>query len=262
LRYYCPKPTCKTISKKRARKALQEILAKKRAPLDWQTSRLIDRIRLLLDGSLIASTILKIERKPFDGFVYDISVPGTESFFGGESPVALHNTGHGGLGTLHADDAPSAIQRLTSAPMNVPESFIPFLDLILSVRRVAIAGPGGTSRIVRRLMSVDEVISAKNLVQMFAWDPTNEKYAANSMKKSVKLGRLAKDLGMSLPDIIEEINRRGVFLRWLQNRGVRNYRDLSAQLESYATRPKQAFELAMKDLGLVRVADSFEEAQI
>jgi len=144
----------------------------------------------------------------------------------------------------------------------VPRSFIPFLDLILSVRRVAVAGPGETSRIVRRLMSVDEVISAKNLVQMFAWDPSDDKYVANSMKKSAKLSRLAKDLGMSLPDVIEEINRRGVFLRRLQNRGVRNYRNLLIQLESYATRPKEAFELAMKEMGLVSVADSFLEAQI
>ena len=59
----------------------------------------------------------------------------------GEEAYALFqaiSTGHGGLATLHAEDAASAIQRLTSKPMDVAPSYISFLDLIFSVRRVAI----------------------------------------------------------------------------------------------------------------------------
>ncbi|MCP8321822.1 MAG: Flp pilus assembly complex ATPase component TadA, partial [archaeon] len=38
------------------------------------------------------------------------------------------STGHGGMCTLHADDVYSAMQRLTSKPMDVSTSYIPFLD--------------------------------------------------------------------------------------------------------------------------------------
>src|SRR2546427_57182 len=67
------------------------------------------------------------------------------------------STGHGGLCTLHADDVTSAIQRLTSKPMDVPAFFIPFPDLIFTVRRSAMPPAGGGTRGVRRVLSVDEV---------------------------------------------------------------------------------------------------------
>jgi flagellar protein FlaI len=161
------------------------------------------------------------------------------------------STGHGGLCSLHADDAESAIQRLTSKPMDVPASFIPFLDLILTVRRVTLPGPGGGSRIARRLISIDEVVTAGNLVKTFTWNPTEDKYAATSLRNSVKLAKLSKDLAVSSSDLIAEMNRRGVFLRWLQQKGIRNYRELSGQFENYGSNSTQAYERASKDLGLM-----------
>jgi len=40
---------------------------------------------------------LKVDRKPFDGFVYDLCGVDNEAFFGGDSPVLLHNTNRGDL---------------------------------------------------------------------------------------------------------------------------------------------------------------------
>ncbi len=95
----------------------------------------------------------------------------------GEEAYALFqaiSTGHGGLATLHAEDAGSAIQRLTSKPMDVAPSYLSFLDLTFSVRRVAIPDPAnpGNPRIVRRVISVDEIIDSTKWVQSFVWDPT------------------------------------------------------------------------------------------
>ena len=102
------------------------------------------------------------------------------------------STGHGGLCTLHADDVTSAIQRLTSKPMDVPPSFIPFLDLVFTVRRISVPIPGGGFRTMRRVLSVDEVVSVGNYVRMFKWDPGSDKQFASPMKTSVKLARLAQ----------------------------------------------------------------------
>jgi len=161
------------------------------------------------------------------------------------------STGHGGLCSLHADDAESAIQRLTSKPMDVPASFIPFLDLILTVRRVALPGPAGGSRVVRRLISVDEVVSVGNLVKTFSWDPNEDKTIAASLRNSVKIARISRDLGVNTSELVAEMNRRGVFLRWLQQKGVRNYRELSLQFETYSANPSLAYEKASRDLGLI-----------
>ncbi|MGA2199604.1 MAG: ATPase, T2SS/T4P/T4SS family, partial [Nitrososphaerales archaeon] len=105
---HMPKRSNKTISKQRAERALQEIIMTARKEMSWKAAQLISTISALIEGSLIASRVIKIEKQQFEGFVYDISVPGTEAFFGGDSPIALHNTGHGGLGTVHADSVEDA----------------------------------------------------------------------------------------------------------------------------------------------------------
>ncbi len=90
-----------------------------------------------------------------------------------------------------------------------------------------------------------------NLVKTFTWDPTEDKYSKTSLRNSVKIAKLSKDLGVNSSELISEMNRRGVFLRWLQQKGIRNYRELSGQFENYSANSLQAYEKASKDLGLI-----------
>jgi archaeal flagellar protein FlaI len=159
------------------------------------------------------------------------------------------STGHGGLCTLHADDVTSAIQRLTSKPMDVPPAFIPFLDLVFTVRRIAIPIPGGGFRTMRRVLSVDEVVSVGNYVRMFKWDPGSDKQLAAPVKNSVKIARLARDTGTSVPDLMTEIERRSIVLKWVQQREIRNFRELSLIFEEYRAHSKEVYERAREDLG-------------
>ncbi len=168
------------------------------------------------------------------------------------------STGHGGISTVHADDVGSAIQRLTSKPMDVPAAFIPFLDLVFTVRRIAIPTPDGGFRNVRRVLSVDEVVSVGNYVKMFKWDPVSDKHTAHPMKNSVKLARLSKDLGLTVPELADEIGRRAIVLKWVQQKGIRNFRDVSAVFEEYRADPREMLEKAYKEIGLVRVATEGE----
>jgi flagellar protein FlaI len=158
------------------------------------------------------------------------------------------STGHGGLCTLHADDVTSAVQRLTSKPMDVPASFIPFLDLVFTVRRISIPSSTGGFRTVRRIVSVDEVLGVNNYIKMFKWDPATDKQLSASFKNSAKLARLAKDTGKSVPEVITELNKRSIVLRWIQQRGIRNFRQLSLLFEEYHAMGAEMFENALRDL--------------
>ena len=160
------------------------------------------------------------------------------------------STGHGGMCTIHADDVESAIQRLTSKPMDVPPAFIPFLDLTFTVRRISIPNPGGGFRAVRRIVSVDEVSKVGEYYNVFKWNPANDSFRTTELRGSPKLNRLSKDLGIKLADVTEELNKRALVLRWLQERGVRNFRDVSAVLEDYSAKPAQVFQKATKELGI------------
>ncbi len=159
------------------------------------------------------------------------------------------STGHGGLCTLHADDVTSAIQRLTSKPMDVPPAFIPFLDLVFTVRRIAIPQPGGGFKTTRRVISVDEVVSVGNYVRMFKWEPSSDKQQASPMKISVKIARLARDTGTTIPELITEIERRSIVLKWAQQREIRNFRELSLVFEEYRAHSREVYERALEDLG-------------
>jgi len=158
------------------------------------------------------------------------------------------STGHGGLCTLHADDTASAIQRLISKPMDVPEAFIPFLDLAITVRRLTLPAPGGGTRVSRRIISVDEVYGVGKYNPMFTYDPVTDKLVAGQLEKSRRLAKLAKDLGMTLPQVSEEIRRRSVVLQWLQQSGQRNFKELTPLLQSYLESPTRMYEKARKEL--------------
>ncbi|MBI4258851.1 MAG: type II/IV secretion system ATPase subunit [Thaumarchaeota archaeon] len=158
------------------------------------------------------------------------------------------STGHGGLCTLHADDADSAIQRLTSKPMDVAPAFIPFLDLVFTVRRVSLPRPGGGFITVRRIIYVDEVNSVNDYVRVFEWEPSSDSQITQPLKKSAKLSRLAKDLGITVPDLLTEIRRRSMVLKWAQNKNLRNFRQLSQLFEEYVSRPKETYAKVEKEL--------------
>ena len=157
------------------------------------------------------------------------------------------STGHGGLCTLHADDAASALQRLVSEPMNVPRAFIPFLDLTFVVRRISVPAPGGGFKAVRRIVSIDEIVTDQELNKVFRWDPRTDTFKA-SYDKSPKLEKISKDTGRPMEDVIKEIDRRALILRWVQQKGIRNFKELSPILELYISRPQEVFNTAASEL--------------
>ena len=67
-------------------------------------------------------------------------------------------TGHGGITSIHAENLQAAIKRLTSPPMNIPEDYIPLVDVAILIRRQRLEALGGASKIVRRVITVDEII--------------------------------------------------------------------------------------------------------
>jgi flagellar protein FlaI len=158
------------------------------------------------------------------------------------------STGHGGLCTLHADDAASAIQRLVSKPMDVPPAFIPFLDIALTVRRITVPEPGGGFKSIRRVISVDEVNAVGDYQRMFTWDPPTDTFVATPFSQSRKLVKLAADLGISMREVDDEINRRGTVLRWMQKNNLRNFKELTPVLQSYIDEPLAIYDRAVREL--------------
>lgn len=155
------------------------------------------------------------------------------------------STGHGGICTLHAEEVTSAMQRLTSKPMDVAPAFIAYLDLVFLVRRVSLpVKEGGKQKFVRRVLAVDEVVKFGEYIRMFEWNPNTDAHILNKdgFRASFKIKRLAKDLGKKVDDLTKELERRITVLKWIQEQGIREHKRLAVIFEQYHHDP----ELVMK----------------
>jgi archaeal flagellar protein FlaI len=146
------------------------------------------------------------------------------------------STGHGGMCTLHADDVESAIQRLTSKPMDVAPIHMKFLDLMYVVRNTSVTDPvTKKSSRSRRVLAVTEIMDYNKYNKMFEWDPVTDQHLLikGSFANSEKLKTISKDTGKTMDELIEEIKRREIVLKWLQRKDVRNFKELGRLFERY-----------------------------
>ncbi|HEV2226917.1 MAG TPA: hypothetical protein VGR56_08980, partial [Nitrososphaerales archaeon] len=81
----------------------------------------------------------------------------------------------------------------------------------------------------------------------FRWDPRTDTFKG-TYDKSPKLEKIARDNGITMDEIMREIDRRALILRWIQQKGIRNFKELSPILELYVSRPEEVFKTASSEL--------------
>jgi len=241
----------KYISKKTALKVLQWI--KRKGSFTPQSMEYLKKFEQLMSGELAFIEIKDIRKRAYQGYVYDISVPDTESFFGGNIPVLLHNTGHGGLTTLHAEYIDAAVKRLTSPPMNIPKSYISLLDFALVIRRVTMFRPDGTYYIARKISEVWEVKDYNNYVTISKWDPGKDTFHLY-LDRSEVLKDIAEFRGKDFDWATDEVYRRAIVLEWMRAKGIRYYKDIASVVHKYYAKPDEVYKKALTELEKLRGA--------
>jgi len=128
-------------------------------------------------------------------------------------------TGHGGLSTLHADSLDYAVKRLTSAPMNVAPTYMPLINLATIVERVQLPNPQEDIKFGRRLRSILEVEDYEKYNTIATWNPTKDSFEVD-LRSSMLLRKIASTHGITVKDVLEEIERRVLMLRDLRLKGI------------------------------------------
>ncbi|RLF04994.1 MAG: hypothetical protein DRK00_05505 [Thermoprotei archaeon] len=210
-----------------------EILKWLRKRGSWSVEALtyLDRVERLIHGEIIAVRVERVGRKPYAGYVYDISVPGTESFMGGVPPVLLHNSGHGGTSTMHAETLEGMLNRLTSKPMEIPEHMIPTLNFVIHISRLKRGG-----RVVRRVTRVWEVRGVGEFREIASWNPVTDEFE-HKFQNSKILALIAKRQGVSVEEALSEVERRRALLDYLASRGVVDYEEIARWVYRYYENP-------------------------
>jgi flagellar protein FlaI len=146
-------------------------------------------------------------------------------------------TGHGGLCTMHADSIDRVVKRLTSPPMNVSEVYIPLMNIALYIQRVELPNKKGGLNFGRRVRNVSEIAEFDNYIEVSRWDPRKDVFNT-WFKDSFILQQISTQAGMSMKEIIEEIDRRELFIGEIVKSGVRDQSEVAEKILSYYNRQR------------------------
>jgi len=152
-------------------------------------------------------------------------------------------TGHGGLCTMHADDAETAIKRLTQPPMNIPDSIIPLMNSIILVKHVKAPALAQFGKKIskRKFVKVSEIDSSRKIRDIFVWDSMEDTYKEN-LSESHIFSRIADRWSMPVEYVYEEFERRKDILYYLTEMNLRSYSDIDKFLNKFYSDPKQAYQ--------------------
>jgi flagellar protein FlaI len=157
-------------------------------------------------------------------------------------------TGHGGLGTIHADSVEAVINRLTTEPMNIPRSLVgTTLDCIVMQLKLRLG-----DKSVRRVVAVTEVVGHDPrtdeiiLNDAFKWDPVVDRFAFTGRSKL--FDKITQKFGPRPEEIRREIDGRKVFLDWLVAKNIRGHTEVSNQVREFYAGPYAVINKAKVEL--------------
>ena len=156
-------------------------------------------------------------------------------------------TGHGGLSTIHAETLDYAIKRLMSPPMNIPPTYMRLMNIFMHIQRVVKPKTPTKFKIERRVTIAQEVADYNDYRTVMKWDPIKDKHEM-FFKNSVLIKELAKQAGLTVEDVIDDIQKRAVFLRWLIARNILDVWEVARYIFKYSFDPYNTYRMAYEDL--------------
>ncbi len=150
-------------------------------------------------------------------------------------------TGHPGLGTIHADNMPAVVDRLTNKPIDLPKPMLENLDIIIFLEKFKSGG-----RMVRKVKEIVEIVgydyNNKELVTNSAFKYNPRKNDWDSFE-SVILDKIRTRGGYTLEQLKKDIQRRIKLLKYLRAKEVTDYRVFNTYIVRYYNDPSYVDEL-------------------
>lgn len=148
------------------------------------------------------------------------------------------NTGHDGcMGTIHANSAKDTLTRLITPPMNVINTMIPSLDLILVQNSI---NKGKVT--IRRMTELTEVGGMEGekilLNNIYEWDPKEDTLKSTGTPSMLKQ-KIASNVGWSGDMINSELETRELLLEYMVNENISNQEDVYRWIQEYYNDPEK-----------------------
>jgi len=152
-------------------------------------------------------------------------------------------TGHGGLCTMHAEDAETAIKRLTQPPMNISSTIIPLMNCVISVRHVKapVLVSYGRSISKRKFMKISEIESSNMIHDVFVWDSQSDTYRED-LSNSYLFKKISERWSLPVEYVHEEFESRKKVLNYLVEKNIRSNRNIAKFLNKFYNDPKVTYK--------------------
>jgi len=151
-------------------------------------------------------------------------------------------TGHGGMATMHADSVESAVKRLIQKPMDIAPSYMPLMNVVVSIQRVHLPqSKTGEMTAYRRVLNVNEIADYEDYRETFTWKAAGDVHNSN-FKCGVMLNQICERRGMTWKELLAQIKQRENLLKWMRDRNIRSYRDVAGVITEYSAKPDEFYE--------------------
>ena len=157
---------------------------------------------------------------------------------------AMH-TGHSVYATLHADTVEQTYRRLVNPPINVPETLLEALDIIVAMFRDRRTG-------IRRVYQLAELIppsgAKKTLTTriLYKWNPRNDNIERFQSSRRF-INKLQMYTGLSISAIEKEIKDKEKILLWMVKNKVNTVDGVGRVVAKYYRDPKYVLNLVNKN---------------
>ncbi len=158
-------------------------------------------------------------------------------------------TGHSGFCTIHAESTESAIKRLVTDPMKVPELIVPLMNVMIQIRRMKVG-----DQVVRRVDRVSELFGnmpngQPQIQSRFKWDSDTDDYIylqPTGMENDT-FRQISDMFHVPEEQLFYELKRREVILDWMTVTDKKTAPEVSELVRRYYSDPNEVYNMARFD---------------
>jgi len=151
------------------------------------------------------------------------------------------SSGHPCLSTFHAGSVETVLKRLTTPPIELSPTLIESLDIITIM--VHAREKSKSARRIKEITEIESVDAKTGEITsrvIFRWNPITDAY--EKVGESMKVAKVVGAIGGNMQDALAEIQQRKQILEWLQAQDIKDYREVTALIDTYYKEPQKLFD--------------------
>ncbi|MCK5548204.1 MAG: type II/IV secretion system ATPase subunit, partial [Thermoplasmata archaeon] len=166
-------------------------------------------------------------------------------------------TGHPTMSTMHADSVKSMVNRLENPPINTPRILLTALNFVIIQSHARV----GTSQ-VRRIRQIVELVGfepeTNELITntVYEWDPASDTFLYKG--HSFLYDELQEMKNLTSEEMEQEVKRRLDIIKYLTEKKMTDYVDISRIIVSYYRYPDETYERIAKEMGIKKEEEKAE----